>query len=206
LNLMNLLARTLRPPRKAFPMNLFSAAVVGSVVVLLSACSASAEPVGDPGQSFDRAATISTHADPVSLIGTWVFVLDESDVASKVRERCSATAGGDVSRSEACYAEVRTEGATEKIRFAAGANGHTQWTSFGEKGASVELFLEVPMDLSSEGPTRIAGRIAGTPIGLQADGARAHMPVGTVVHFEQVDARTIAMVDPAKGRLVYRRD
>jgi hypothetical protein len=187
-------------------MKLLSSAVVGSVTLLLAACSASSEPGGDPRPSLDRAATASTSAESLALLGTWVFVLDESDVAAKVRERCSAAAEGDLSRSEACYAEVRAEGATEKVRFAAGANGHTVWTSFGDKQGTMELFLEVPMDLTADGPLRVTGRIAGTPVGAQADDARTHLPLGTVVHFERVDAQTIAMVDPVKGRLIYRRD
>jgi hypothetical protein len=141
-----------------------------------------------------------------SLTGTWDFVLDASDVAAKVRQSCDGKSGGDKARADVCYAEVQAEGATEKIRFSKDGSGHSLWTSFGEKDGKVVLFLEVPMDLSSESPSRIVGKVAGPLKGAQAEGAADHMPVGTAVTFQIVDAKTIAMSDPAKGRLVFTRE
>jgi hypothetical protein len=147
-----------------------------------------------------------TSADPVSaLSGTWVFTLDESDVATKVRAGCQGESGGDKAKEDACYGAVRAEGATEKLRFSKDPQGHTLWTSFGQKGDETDLFLEVSMDLSAESPTTVAGKVVGEPRGRQAKEASHHMPPGGTLRFEIVDDHTIAMSDPAKGRLVFHK-
>jgi hypothetical protein len=175
-----------------------------STVLLLSACSGTPEaPSPATGVS---AAALPSEGAVASLTGTWDFVLDASDVAAKVHKSCDGQSSGDKVRSDACYAEVQAEGATEKIRFSSDGAGHTLWTSFGDKDGKITLFLEAPIDLSSESPTRVVGKVAGPLKGIQAESVKDHMPVGTVVGFEIVDAKTIAMSDPAKGRLVFRRE
>ena len=182
-------------------MKLASAFVVLAVVAI-PACSGT-EPSSSP--NAPNVGQVKSAETAASVEGTWAFVLDASDVAIAIRERCAAKSGGDARRTEACYAEVRTEAGNEKIRFAKDGAGHV-WSSFGEEGGKRELWLEVPMALSSESPTRIVGKATGPAKGLHAAQAARKMPAGTLMRIEIVDGQTIAMQDPEKGRLVFRRD
>ena len=167
-----------------------------------SACSA---PTPERAASETSSAALTSGNAVEALSGTWGFVLDASDVAAKVRAECATRFGTDATKREACYDDVRSEGATEKIRFSRDASGRSIWTSFGQKGDKVVLFLEVPLDLSSESPRSVLGKVAGVPRGMQADDAAPHLPLGTVMRFEVVDDQTIAMSDPRKGRLVFHK-
>ena len=102
-------------------------------------------------------------ADNRDLEGTYDFVLESSDVAPKLREKC----GGDAK----CWQDIQDESSHEKIRFTRSANGMI-FTSFAIEGGKETVFLEAPADLA---------RVERRPDG------------------------TIAIVDPKKGRLVYRR-
>ncbi len=190
-------------------MNIISCAPFAASLLCLAATVAATAAAGCSGTPERSTASSSSAAltageSTSALTGTWAFVLDASDVAAKVRADCEARSGGDKGKNDACYDEVRTEGATEKIRFSKDPAGHTLWTSFGEKGDKTELFLEVPMDLSSESPTSVLGKVAGEARGLQARGP--HTPVGTVIRFELVDSQTLAMMDPKKGKLVFHKE
>jgi hypothetical protein len=176
-------------------------AISGAALLFLTvACSSTPERTST-GSAEVALATV----DPTTtLAGTWGFVLDASDAASKVRAACEADSRGDTSRAQACYAEVKAEGATEKLRFTKDAAGRTVWTSFGDKGGGQEeLFLEATFDLSSEGPTRVGAKVAGPARGKQAENAGLH--IGDTWHFDILDEHTIAMTDPHKGRLVFTR-
>lgn len=101
--------------------------------------------------------------DGQGLEGTYDFVLESSDVAPKLREKCAGDA--------ACWKAIEAESSKEKIRFTRSASGML-FTSFAIEGGNEIVFLQAPADLA-----RVERR---------ADG-------------------TIAVVDPKKGRLVYRR-
>jgi hypothetical protein len=178
-------------------------AVGCALVLAASACSA---PTPERSTSETSATALTGGDSAEALSGTWAFVLDASDVAAKVRAECTKKFATDAAKSAACYDEVKQEGATEKIRFSKDASGRSLWTSFGQKGDKVELFLEIPVDLTSENAKSVLGKVAGAPRGMQAEDAAPHMPVGTIMHFEIVDDSTIAMSDPHKGRLVFHKE
>jgi hypothetical protein len=188
---------------KALPGSLAVSALACCLGLAASACSGTTPE--KPTTETSKAAL--TSGDSVAaLAGTWGFVLDASDVAAKVRADCAGRFAADATKRDACYDEVRTEGATEKIRFSRDAAGRSLWTSFGQKGDKTELFLEIPLELSAESPRSVLGKVAGTPRGLQAEDATPHLPPGTIMHFEIVDDQTIAMSDPKKGRLVFHKE
>jgi hypothetical protein len=119
--------------------------------IVLAACSGTMDHASTGG------STASVQAAPTGsaalVTGTWAFVLDASDPAQAIHQSCAAKSGGDASRAEACYAEIRAEGATEKIRITTDATGRSVWRSFGEKGSTEDLVLQVPLELSSDDPT-----------------------------------------------------
>lgn len=129
-----------------------------------------------------------------ALEGTYDFVLEDSDVAAKVRARCNGDA--------ACWSEVQRDASTEKIRFTTTASGQLVWTSFARTGGKEEVFVEVPVALAQEEPNLILAKSAGWPRGTLV-GQITHLRAS--MRIERRPDGTLAIVDPDKGRLVYRR-
>jgi hypothetical protein len=77
--------------------------------------------------------------------------------------------------AEACYAEAREEASHEKIRFTKVENGVTTYTAFDDEGGGKEK-VWVSMKVAPE-----------------------------KLHVEVVDAKTLAITDPQKGRLVFTK-
>jgi hypothetical protein len=127
------------------------------------------------------------------LIGTYDFVLARSDVAAKVRAACEA---------KGCFEEMAKSAANEKIRFSRDAEGRLVWTSFSVDDGHEEVFVDVPIALTATERGGLAARTAGWPRGSF---------VGRVTHFhaalelERESDGAIVLIDPKKGRLVYRR-
>lgn len=142
----------------------------------------------------DPADAAATQALGQELEGTWDFVLDGSDVAAKLRARCNGDA--------ACWSEIERDAQTDKIRFATSPAGQLVWTSFARDGDKKEIFVEVPLSLARAEPNVILGKSAGWPRGTLV-GQVTHLRA--TMRIERRDDGTIAVVDPEKGRLVYRR-
>ena len=149
------------------------------LAVTLLALTACASSTG--AETTTSAQQASTEAAPVpDLSGTWGFVLEQSDVAGPLKAGCK----GDPT----CWNEIAAQSAKEKIRFA-GAAGAVKWTSFETDGKNEKVFLELPLELSSEGPGHVLAKSGDKTIRIDV-----------------VDAHTIAMNDPKKGRLVYTKE
>lgn len=86
--------------------------------------------------------------DGQGLEGTYDFVLESSDVAPKLREKCA----GDAK----CWQEIQAEADSEKIRFTRTAGG-LLYTSFEVEGGKEKIHFEAPADLG-----RVARRPDGT--------------------------------------------
>ncbi len=100
--------------------------------------------------------------------------------------------------------QIATEAAREKIRFGKDASGHMVWTSFGLDGSTEKVFVQVPVELTPDGPGHVLAKVAGAPKGdMAAQFAKASI---NAMRIEVVDAHTIAMTDPRKGRLVYTKE
>jgi flavin-dependent dehydrogenase len=67
-----------------------------------------------------------------------------------------------------------------------------------------ETFLEVPVELKSDGPSHVLATVAGKATGFQA--AKIEKSEAKAMRVEIIDATTIAMRDPKKGRLVYTKE
>ena len=154
--------------------------------------------------SSAASSTAGASEQVADLSGTWGFVLAASDVAAPLRDRCTKSSNDDAAKSKACWTEIATEAAMEKIRFAKDASGHTVWTSFESDGAKESVYVEVPVELAADGPGHVLAKVAGAPKGEQA-AAFAKSSIN-VMRIELIDARTIAMTDPKKGRLVYSKE
>lgn len=169
------------------------------VSAVLAACSGGATT--EPSAGTTRSADSTS---PSRVEGTWGFVLEASDVVGPIHEQCNAESGGDRARADACFASIAAQAKKEKIRFAADANGRMVWRSFGVDDGKEELFLEVPVDLASDGAGHVLAKVAGAAKGAQAD--RFQRAGVKALRVEIVDERTIAMTDPKKGRLVYTKE
>lgn len=172
-----------------------------SFAALFAACASSSSL--DTNAS-STASAVQTAEPAANLDGTWTFVLDASEVAGPIRSNCEKNAAGDAAKADACWREVSAEAAREKIRFATDKSGRSVWTSFGVEGGKEEIFVEVPVELTADGPGHVLAKVAGKPRGgMAAQLEKSHI---NVMRIEVVDARTIAMNDPKKGRLVYTKE
>jgi len=202
--------RTEMPTMKTRPSLL---ALVSLASFAASASPASLVLVGCSGTD----ATSSVHASEATdsreaaltasgLVGTWAFAVAASDVAAPLRERCDRDSGGDAKKSAACFEAIRAEASHEKIRFAgssgSGAGRTLRWTSFEQEAGAETVFLEAPLELVADGPGRFVATPAGPATGPMAAklGPHVRMPI------HLVDAHTLALEDPKKGRLVYVKE
>jgi hypothetical protein len=187
--------------------NLLSLGVLSlaAVATAIAAC-ASAPTDGTTGTNASPAsAAAATQPEATAqLSGTWAFVLAASDVATPIRERCTKEHAGDAAKVDACWSDIAKQAALEKIRFTTDAAGHTVWRSFGDEGTKEIVFVEVPVELAADGPGHVLAKISGAPKGEQAE--RFAKSSINVMRIELVDARTIAMTDPKKGRLVFTKE
>ena len=178
------------------------APLAGLALSFAAACASSSANDGNAGSS--SASSTVAAAEPAALSGTWGFVLASSDVAAPLREKCAQSSNNDSAKAAACWSEIATQSAHEKIRFGKDADGNTVWTSFETDGAKESVYVQVPVQLASDGPAHVLAKVAGTPKGdMAAQFAKASI---NVMRIEVVDGKTIAMVDPRKGRLVYTRE
>ena len=176
---------------------------LGLFALVLVACSGAATP--DTAGGATATSTQASSADqPAELAGTWGFVLASSDVAGPMRERCDQSSGGDAAKSKECMTEIATQAAKEKIRFSKDSAGHTVWTSFETSGGKETVYVQVPVELAADGPGRVLAKVAGAPSGEMAE--KFKQSSTNAMHIEVVDAHTIAMTDPRKGRLVYAKE
>lgn len=170
---------------------------------LLAACAGSSAT--DPASGPTATAAQASHAEPAAdLSGTWGFVLASSDVAAPIRERCEKSCAGDAAKTKDCLAEIATQAAKEKIRFSKDAAGNTMWTSFEAEGGKEVVYVQVPVELAADGPGHVLAKISGPPKGEMAE--KFEKSSINAMRIEVVDAHTIAMTDPKKGRLVYAKE
>lgn len=111
--------------------------MLGMICLWAAACTGAAE---------STATTTAPIAE--GLEGTYDFVLEASDVAPKLRERCAGDA--------ACWKEIESDAQKEKIRFTRTAKGLV-FTSFAVEGAREIVFFEAPAELG-----RVERRADGT--------------------------------------------
>ncbi len=169
-----------------------------ATTLVLAACASSPE-------SQPAVAVASTSADTaaVELSGAYPFVLVESDVYAGLKSKCAAESAGDAAKAQACVAAVAAEAAKEGVRFEKDAQGRVTWISYGDDEGKPVVYHQVPIALTSDGAKGATGRTLGPATGVHAQ--KRPIVEGTVMRFELVDAQTLAMNDPKKGRLVFRR-
>lgn len=170
------------------------------VVTLMLGC-ASAAP--KEGASVSRTSVSRASLDS-DLMGTWRFVLASSDVAPRIREHCSNQSGGDSKKADACWDEASADAANEKIRFTKNETGQVVWTSFSVEGEKENVYVAAPVALTADGAKSVWANIVGTVSGERA--SEFEQAKIERLHLERIDARTLVMIDPRKGRLVFSRE
>ncbi len=163
----------------AFPLLAFAAA----------ACSGAVAP--------EPTSTTTAAVSAADVDGTWRFVLEASDVGRDVREECHGDA--------ACWDRIAEQAKKEKIRFTRDASGAVTWTSFETDGKSETLYMQAPVELAPSG-THVVAKLVGAPKGWQAEKLAKSGVKMQAFDVEIVDAHTIAITDPKKGRLVYTKE
>jgi hypothetical protein len=176
------------------------AAAALSLSAVAFACASNAVP-----ETTDHNSSAVRAAEPTADIsGTWVFDLDASDVAAPIREKCAAEAKGDSAKQSACWDEISAEAKQEMVRFSKiDTNGHSTWSSFASDGKKEILFLEAPVNLSSDGTGHVLAKVAGPAKGQQAEMFAKSST--KQIRIDVVNEKTIVINDPKKGRLFYSK-
>ncbi len=133
---------------------------------------------------------------------TFKFSLADSPDAKKLAtDDCEKKAKKDDKKKEACLKDVEAAAAGEGSRYEKDDKGNWWWVSFAqEKGKEVivnKVMFKVKTD-AEEG-----GKAVLTPEGKDM-GKKPMAKLPAEVTIEVVDAHTIAMTDPKKGRLVFK--
>ena len=171
--------------------SIHAVALVAPVLVL--ACASAAEP---------KAASPAP-LDVLRAGGTFGFVLDESDPGAKAKSGCAADHPNDAAGADACYGAIAAEAAREGIRFSVDGAGRLVWTSYCAENGKDVTCLEGALDAAPESERTVSAHFVEIPHGVQFP-QMDHVPT-QALRFEVVDGNTVVMVDPQKGRLVFRR-
>jgi hypothetical protein len=175
-----------------------------TLVPFAAACASAGDSATDPTRSTgSNADTASTDALRVlGAGGTFAFSLDESGPSAAMHAKCKQD---QPATADACYAAIAAAGAHEKIRFAPDGSGHVVFTSFGpdDDGRDVS-WIDVPLVFTADGTNAAWGKPAGADRGTWAK--TRPLPANAKLRFEVVDAKTVVMVDPKKGRLVFHKE
>jgi len=185
-----------------------SALLTSSILCLAGAAFAMQACSGAPSADTQGQNASAVHAasEPAAdLSGTWVFDIDSSEVAASFKDMCAKKSNGDATKQAACWNEIHEEAGHEKIRFTkSGDSGQSVWRSFGAFGAKEIVFVEVPVDLAADGQGHVLAKVAGKATGEHAEQfAKSSI---NQMRIDVIDAKTIAMNDPKKGRLVYTKE
>lgn len=185
-------------------------ATLAAILPLLAACAsqspdapgANATP-GAPQGTLQLAAVSTPAIDLMKRGGTFMFSLDESDPAARFKAQCQKESAGDGAKADACYAQIRDEGAHEGMRFALDGEGHVVWTSFGREDGKDVVYIQSPMSLVADGDRGVVATFVAAPRGAQVEAdwkwASARIP------FAFPDDSTMVMNDKTKGKLVFHR-
>jgi len=142
----------------------------------------------------------------------FLFAMRESAVFAELEAGCKKEVGGDTDRVkiDLCLRKVETEAMREGIRFDKGEGEQLVYVSFGKKPDGTEdVFLKVAVTVQTGGPqNQLRTKAAGKPEGMQV----AKMPPEAIEQMqaaefvvEAVDATTVVVLDPKKGKLVYHK-
>jgi hypothetical protein len=173
--------------------------LIASLAFPIAACASTAEP--EPTRATAAADTTTSNAP--NLAGRYAFSLEESAVATPLRARCASESGGDDAKARACFDAVKAEGDREGLRFETDASGTLSWISYAfDAGSNSEVVVHrAPIALESATQESATYRTTAAATGVAAE--KRPMPAGTIMRFALLDATTIAMDDPDKGRLVF---
>lgn len=183
------------PARRALP---FEPALGAGALVLTALVWLAAHAAG-------CASAPELAAEVVSPAG-YAFAVDESPkVAAVVRARCAAEAPLAV---DACVDETRREGASERVRFERAPGGDPRqlvFVSYGLEGTPpVEtVFHRVRVRVEEDDGHVLVARTEASAEGALA--ARRPLPPGTRLRVRRLADDRLALEDPEKGELVYRR-
>ncbi len=174
-------------------MNRLIHAVAVAAPVLALACASAADPkVAAPAP-----------LDVLRAGGAFGFVLDESDPGPKAKASCASEHPNDAAAADACYGAIAAEAAREGIRFSVDGAGRLVWTSYCAENGKDATCLEGALDAAPESDRVVSAHFVEIPHGVQFPNLD-HVP-RQAMRFQVVDGDTIVMLDPQKGRLVFRR-
>lgn len=170
-------------------MNRRSLALALSLALSASAAACSHPAADEATAAAPAGATKASAEEIVTKGGTFAFSLDDSHrVASILKLRCSF-------QSSDCYAKTAKEAALEGVRFEKNAAGELVFVSYGDD----EVYHKATFRIVDRTPTTVTIEPTGKDEGIHA---AQKGPAKLVV---EAHDDVVALEDPVKGKLVYRR-
>jgi hypothetical protein len=132
---------------------------------------------------------------------TFMFSFADSADAKKLAdENCGKTAKKDDKKLDACKKEAETAAAGEGIRFEKDAKGDWWWISFGKEKDKEVVYNKVKFKIASEADDKLTL----TPEGKD-EGKKPMKTLPKEVVVDVPDENTVAMSDPKKGKLIFKK-
>ena len=133
--------------------------------------------------------------------GTFMFSLDDSADAKKMQMDDCSKKSKKQDKIDACMKDVSSTAAKEGMRFEKDDKGGWWWVSFGQDAKGKEVvYNKVAFKIAKEED----GKLTVTPDGKDL-GTRPMKTMPKEVVVEVPDENTLAMTDPKKGRLVFKK-
>ena len=157
-----------------------------------------------------EAATPTTAKARDLLFGTgnvFMFSLEDSPQAfAAANAECAEEAAGVAAKQAACVAKVVADGAKEGFRFEPAGDKWT-WVSFGQDAdGNEEVYIQAVVDAQPSEFDQLIIKVAGDVAGKQWDAMPADIQStlrATAMTILVVDADSVAMISPKKGKLIY---
>ena len=139
--------------------------------------------------------------DIVTGGGTFMFSLDDSSDAKKMNQDDCGKKSKKQDKIDACMKDVAATAMHEGMRFEKDDKGAWWWVSFGQDAKGKEVvYNKVAFKITKEED----GKLTTAPEGKDV-GKRPMKTLPKEVVVEVPDENTIAMTDPKKGRLVFKK-
>ncbi len=131
----------------------------------------------------------------------FMFSLADSPDAKKLAdEACAKTAKKDEKKLDACKKEAEVAAAGEGIRFEKDAKGDWWWVSFGKEKDKEVVYNKVKFKIALEADDKLTL----TPEGKD-EGKKPMKTLPKEVVVDVTDESTVAMSDPKKGKLIFKK-
>lgn len=125
---------------------------------------------------------------------------DSADAKKLADEDCAKKAKKDDKKLESCKKDAESAASGEGMRFEKDAKGDWWWISFGKEKDKEVVYNKVKFKIANESE----GKLTLTPEGKD-EGKKPMKTLPKEVVVDVPDESTVAMSDPKKGKLIFKK-